>query len=727
MARTAAPARPSTFHIRIAAALQDWPSDKPPGKVMAYAFNREGRALGAAELDANGEAVIAVPAPPEPQDVRIVLGPATAEEQTQDLVDLVRRGAQEQHIRLDPKISEIAPVRFTIYQQVWFCWFRFCLVRGTLLKRHITGGVFVDYPVCHARVEIYEVDPLWIILTRLSDAAIDHLKQIVLAPVAPPMPRPIPMPDPAPLAGNTSRMALPVANAVATTPQAATEAAAALAQLGADHPLRRVAQLGNRQQFSQTLLKYPDLIRPLICLFYPHFVLIEKIGEVYTDACGHFQSLIFQGCNNHDVPDLYFRAYQRIFGFFDVQIYGPTPIYCHTWWNYVCGTEVTLYSTSPFAITCLPCPPVVGPDNWVLFMAIGNTSLKAIYGGGAGGATAANWGLLTSGAPWGGTLRPRLDFDASLRASLGVQFYQLSWRSGTSGDWIPFHTEVNRHYAHMVGTDLVISPYRLGPNPMVVGGKTLQLYEIPPAVPPIGQWTVANAVLDTENGELDSAVVSPGLAFNADGSMRAGTTDGSGLYQIELRLFDATGNDINIAAKNIKYVVPDTVSLSGTIHTVDAAGIAQPGGGTLVVGNTVVLTLHIDNNHCWASVAAPTTAPSGGAADACCGVVRYAASDNVTMPYVAYHPHNFATHTMDVYRSATNIFSQSGGVGSFSITDTTSDMMSRNLPPVCLNAPPCVMAAFSEHLAVYEMATDGWGSYLGYDAVADRAFALAPA
>jgi hypothetical protein len=218
------------------------------------------------------------------------------------------------------------------------------------------------------------------------------LKNLVLALA---VQQPIPIPDPAPFANRAAIATLPMPTATA---QASPEVNAALAQLGADHPLRLMAQLGNRQQFIQTLLNYPDIVRPLICFFYPEFVLIEKVGECWTDACGHFQTVFFQGCNNHDAPDLYFRAYQRIFGFFEVEIYGPTPIYCHTWWNYVCGTEVTLYSTSPFAITCLPCPPVVGPDNWVLFTAIGNTSLKAIYGGGASGATNANWGLLTSGA-----------------------------------------------------------------------------------------------------------------------------------------------------------------------------------------------------------------------------------------------------------------------------------------------------------------------------------------
>ena len=387
---------------------------------------------------------------------------------------------------------------------------------------------------------------------------------------------------------------------------------------------------------------------------------------------------------------------------------------------------VTLYTTSPLAVTCQPCLPVNADGNWVLFTAIGNTSLKAIFGGGASGATSGNWGLLAPGVPWGGVLRPRLDFANSVRDTLGVKYYQLSWQRGTTGDpnaWTPFNTDVNRHFAHMVGSDLVIEPYKLGPHPMVVGTKTLQLYEIPPALPPIGQWTIANAVTDTENGEFDSAQFATGLIFDHDTGTPSGT-DESGLYQIKLELFDATGNLINIAAKSITYVVPDDVDLTGIVNTVHANTVAQPGGGTLVHGNALVLTLHIDNNGTWAHLGEPTT-PTG-TADACCGVVPYNASDSVDMPYTVYHPHGFATYGLNVFRSATTILSFSGGVGNYVISETVGSMMSINLPPECMNKPPCTLAAFSEHLDVHATATDGWGTYLGYDSVGDRAFALAP-
>ena len=304
-------------------------------------------------------------------------------------------------------------------------------------------------------------------------------------------------------------------------------------------------------------------------------------------------------------------------------------------------------------------------------------------------------------------------------------FYEISWRRGTSGAFTPLNAEVYRHYAHMVGSDLVIDPYRLGPNPVVIGTETHQLYEIPPAVPPVGQWTIANAVTDTENGEFNSVLASRGLGFNADGSVAAGTVDESGLYQLKIELFDAAHNLVNLGANNIHFVVPNTSDLSGTIHTVEASSVAQPGGGTLIVGNALIITLHVDNNHTWAGLAAPTT--PAGAADACCGVVPYGPSDSVDMPYTAFHPHGFATHALQIFRSATQILPTiTGGVGSFTITRTVSDMMTLARPAECLDKPVCTLAAFGEHLEVYATATDGWGSNLGYNSAANRAFALAP-
>lgn len=725
--------------------------NETPPQAAAYVFSSEGRLLHSAPLKDDGRAVLKLPKMSYAADVRVLIGPAMGD-QKPDLEELTRRGAQEHHVRVDDGIAR-EELQITVFSPVWLCWLRSaCFVRGTLLKREFAGAITLDLPVCHATVDVYEVDPLWIIIDRLPDDVIAHLRDIIINPVPIPdpfpdpipdpfrdrvpipfpPPRPGPGPDPAPYA----RSAISDAITRRQSPQRFdAEVMATLGRLTEATELRYAAQVGAKLQFRDALLKFPQIVRPLICWFYPRFVTTQLVATAETDRCGHFQALFFRGCNNHDQPDLYFKARQRLFGFFDITIYAPTPIACHTWWDYACGSEVTLITTSPFAITCRPCPPVIGPVNWVLFTAIGNTSLKAIYGGGAVGVSSTNLGLLESGAPWGGTLRPRLDFDSNLRGTLGVKYYQLSWRKGTSGSWTPLDAAVNRHYVHFINGDPnpVVSPYPLGPNPMVVGGESLKLYEIPPALPPDDpaavrhdrMWTVYNSVLDTENGEFDSVTHASGLRFDHDtGAVQSGTTDNSGLYQLRLELFDAAGVRVDIAAKGIHYVVPDSAVLAGTTHTVDANTVLQPGGGTLMDGNAMVLTLRIDNNQTWAGLAPPVT-PTG-AADACCGVVHYGSGASVSLPYTAYHPHGFADYGFNVFRSASKILSFSGGVGSYTAVETVADMMSLNRPPACLMKPVCTLAAFSEHLDVNATATDGWGSNLGYDSVADRAFALAP-
>ena len=296
---------------------------------------------------------------------------------------------------------------------------------------------------------------------------------------------------------------------------------------------------------------------------------MRKVGEAWTDDCGHFQTRFFKGCNNPDVPDLYFKAHQRIFGFFEVTIYAPTPIACHTWWNYACGTEVTLHTTSPLAITCSPCAPVIAPDDWVLFMGIGRRSLWDLRGIGAPTASdGSDKGLTADGEPWGGELRPRIEFDNRLREALGVRYYQLSFRRATDPAWLPMTGDVWRHYAHTVGSDLVLSQYLLGPQ--VVNGVP-NLFEIPPAVPPVGQWSLPDPVFDTTSGVFPTNAYSPGVTYDANGNEVG--TDGSGKFEIKLDLFDSAGAPVNIAALGIKFVLPNTADLAGTIHTVEAASL----------------------------------------------------------------------------------------------------------------------------------------------------------
>src|SRR5262249_37899512 len=153
---------------------------------------------------------------------------------------------------------------------------------------------------------------------------------------------------------------------------------------------------------------------------------------------------------------------------------------------------------SIFAPLCAPCPPVDAPENYVLFRALGNVQLNGVYGASTlltGSTNSTNIGqaaeLYGAGldSPFGGLVLPRVEFDSSLRALNKAMYYQLSYRKGSSGSFTVLAGQIDRKYNHFVGTDLVTSVYNLGPK--VVGAVT-NLFEIPPALPPEGDWVFPN-------------------------------------------------------------------------------------------------------------------------------------------------------------------------------------------------------------------------------------------
>ena len=707
--------------LSVNAPLLDQVANDATPATAVYAFSAGGAFLGQSRLD-EGRGQIELNVGQDPTGVRLLAGPAIDEKEP-SLEELLRRGAQEQHLRLEAK-TERLQVELALPSEIWRSWLlNRCVVKGTLQKRVLRNGISIDFPVCRATVEIYEVDPIWIIVPKIPKNLLDRLREVILRPIPlpdPPIefpgigggPGPIPLPVPgpgpmpAPFARSMMARATGAAPAAADTHRVDAQAITALHEASGNSALRYAAMSASDLAFRQTLIDNAVLVRPLLCWLTPLLVTTRRVGTAHTDDCGHFRTTIFKSIFNPDQPDLYFRATQRLFGFFDVVIYAPTPIACHTWWNYLCGSEVSLHTSHPLAITCAPCPPIIAGNNWVLFMAIGNWPLSRIHGTGQalGAPTATNRGLTDGDAPFGGTLRPRLEFDNSLRESLGVRYYRLSWKRIAEPAFKPLTAVVNRHYAHMVGTDLVVDAYLLGPQ--TAGGES-NLFEIPPSVPPLGQWSQPDVVSDTESGRFDTVA--------ADGVPVM-----DGLVQLRVELFDAAGVPVNIGALGIRYFVPTSLDLSGTVNTVDAATLG------LVVGNTMVVTLHVNNESCSAAIAAPTVS-GGGAADDCCGVLHYAPSDTVTMGWTASHPHGFATYSFGVVRGVSGVYGSSGAVagGAFSATRTVGQLLSDNLPATCAERQ-CSVAGFAENLYVATTAIDGWGRLSGYDDSDVRAFVLAP-
>ena len=751
--------------LRIEAETLDVRKDDQVPKLVAYVFGQSGRLIARNDLD-NGKGGVDAPGLKEPESLRVVVGPPVESENAGEvLAALGRLDAPEFHVRSD-ELKDV--LRVPIDRALWLCWFRFCTVKGKLLKRVTTGGIQVDLPVCGAEIEIYEVDPIPVLIPKIPDIYLERIRDLIRKPWPPPDPPeerfpgglpfppipPGPGPDPAPFLGGLVRKAgRPVGRferqAIGIAP-VRQEVRALMAELGtgektekldaaaegeeerifefaggedegadpeeiegslralSDNAAIRAAAGTSLSAFKSALLSNVELVRPLICWLWPA-VTTQLVATATTDECGKFSARIYVGCSS-DQPDLYFRAYRRI-GFFRLPIYGPTPIGCHTWWNYACGTEVTLITTSPFAQTCPPCQPVIGPDHWVLAMAVGNTSLAAIHGTGPNvpaapfGHTAANsgWG---DGSPFGGDLGLRFEFDNTIRPDLGVRYYRVRWRkAGTMNPWLDLDTAIWRHYAHWVGSTLMIEPYKLGPQPV---GGTANLFEIPPALPPVGQWVIADAVGDTTSAWFPSAAKAP-----AGG--------GEGLYEFELTLFDGGGNAVNATSLGIVYVVPKTVDLTTTIQTQNASTLG------LVSMGKLIYQLYIDNNPCVGGIDAPTI--SGTAADPTCGLLRYSAGgDAVALGYLAEHPFGYATYQFDVYRGTTNLAQSEPPppgppntlpVGASPWTHTVNTTASALLGS-------CTIAGFAETLSVYALATNGWSRQQQYDFYTVRAFALAP-
>lgn len=700
-----------TLPVKVRVNLLTDNQQQEPGATTVYAFSSGGRLLDARPVEKPGQSVqLKLPLGSEPDRVRIMAGPALNEERA-GVAELLRRSASEKLIRVEPGI-ELEPIEFHIPPQEWLCWFLSrCLVPGRLLKRQDVDGVKVDFPVCDATVEVYEVDPFPVIIDRLPPDLLEQLRDIIIRPPLPdiePIPRPEPRPpEPGPVPPLDSADAM-----------------------DAPESLKSRLKLAAGNELRSTLIDYPQVVRPILCHYYPWLVRMQKVAEVTTDDCGRFEALFYRGCHNTDQPDLYFKAKRSFFFGWEITLYAPEPVACFTHWNYECGTDVTLHTNHPLAQTCRPCEPVNAEGHWVLVTAIGNLPLSRIRGSSealSGSTDSDNLGLCHKlgdsagfdGRPFGGLLRLRMDFDNSLRGDLNVKYYRVSWRKQGQPDTalLPLEQEVHRHYAYKEDDDpeeggdpeedgnLVVAGYSLGPQS--VKGTPL-LYEIPPALPPKGKWTIADAVEDTTSAKFPSAAHAPAAEH--------------GKYELVIELFDGDGNRVdinNVGGDEIRYYVPENLDVStpDTIDTLSAHGGSVDRVESVDGMDAFVLPLHVDNNRCTAVV---HNAEVGGSGADACGVLTYDdRSAMARIPFTALHPNGFASYSLTLKRGVSPVMSDSGQAtppGSYSLNASVGALLPAG----------CDIGGFSSHLHVNAWATNGWGNINAYDANDHAGFALAP-
>jgi hypothetical protein len=394
---------------------------------------------------------------------------------------------------------------------------------------------------------------------------------------------------------------------------------------------------------------------------------------------------------------------------------------------------VTLIVTDEEAFACYPDPgsSLNHGNPWVVFVSVGNYSLKRIYGTGAGN-DPAKIGLYESiddgfvDGPFGGTLQLRLLFSRALEtmSPKPVKFYRIKYKVNGSGDWNPLTHEVVRHYSHFdSGTNSLEFPaYQLGPQTV---GSENALFEIPPEDPPNkatepdADWYVINAHVDLPNAYLSSGAI-------------------NGFVEFKLELFDKDGNRINppTYGGGIPIYIPDNNDIWNTITMMDPATVNP----NLVVNDpedpsfqTFILKLVIENRKAQAFIREPVVQPSGGEIGDC-GFIRYHTATtstppgnpdtSVKLPFEARQHRKFAIYRFKVIRKITQKFIQIGLVG-----DMGASGLFQPVVPLATLLAGCAEgeAAFSENLYIWHKAFNGWSRLQYLDASHVRAFALAPA
>jgi hypothetical protein len=724
--------------------------------LAAYLFDEHGELVDRADVKA-GKAELATPAGGLGRH-RVFIAPPLDPSHPVTAAALQRLGGYEPvlHLHESPTLDIRIPGLVIDHWPFCVCW-----VRGRVVRSADNRAV------CDARVHICEVDRLPWIIARLPDIEVlkvrDDLLDLLRHPPRPvppwppdpdpgPFPGPRPGPDPAPFARGLFRFdrgaiagfdpqpdppgtrvglnpqPLPPRVRAALNPQPEPPSARALPVEAIQLAPELHAQLRSPSALvvRETLVANWKLLLPWLC-WWPWFwrYRCDEVAVVTTGAQGRFEATVFYPCGG-DRPDLYFWV-EYDFGSGFETVYNPG-VRCHTYWDYTCGTEVTLRVTDPRVPGCEQEPDLPGCQVVVLSIGPG-VAVREVQ------ATGATEGQTQTGQPFGHTLEPRVDFSRTeLITGKNVPYYRWSYRRLTRPDgnagavdgasvplnvWTPLVRDVYRHYK--LGTSFpseLMGPMPSGPAPAP------NLFRIRPQNPPAGtEWVVLNESVDLATAYFDTHLLAGATAASPT------TPDlAAGRYELKLELFDAAGALVNWTAKGIDLRITDQDAPfgPGTITTSPAPDHNRVLAGANTMGFRMVV--RVDNNRCFAEIN-----PVGGTVtpDPLCGFHNYSdPSDTAALSFVARHPNHFATYGFSTTRGAGPLIPAAGASGVAGEAGTNgfveiSDFTYAKDVIIAALLGPCGNAAYAEHLDVHATATNGYGTLTGYNASDNAAFALA--
>lgn len=719
-------------------------------EVMAYAFNSRGQLLDQATLK-NGLVELKI-TPKAARGARILIGPPPKERQAANIEQLRRQGAYEPVWKYDPRldVQKLLPIPELKYR-LWF--WRKCRVTGKVVKPTDIAGVSYDLPVCHARVHVCEVDPIWLVLQRLPDPLVWRLRDELLVALE----RPLPIPDPEPeppfrlqsAVKDVARIA-PKAYALTPRPQEVQSFVAPLRalsdksdQLAVSSPLpietRAALNSNSLTILKESLLANVKLIYPYLCWFHwlrPYFYRCDELRVLETDAQGRFDTDIWYLCLG-DKPDLYFWVEYCIGGAWTT-VYKPS-IRCHTYWNYVCGAEVTIRVTDPAVIPCGELPQLsgmnlavvsIGHNVNVMQIDAGSGHFPATYRFGNG----ADEVDVVLNRAFGGSIEPHVIFGEGLAAA-GITHYRWSYRREGTSTWHALEKQVIRHYIELDTDDIMhLKTFLLGPDASI-GDQTL--FKIP----------TDNNLPDLHWSPEVNARANTASAYFLTGR-RGQKLVADGLYELKLEVFRQVGGSyqrvslprtsVQVPPASLNFPVGDVVDVA--FETAPNSHVKLDGAGNVEYFH---LSIRVDNNPCEAEIY-PTKVAGNVAGD--CGFIQYGSDiANALLSFHAHQENNYGYFDFSLSKgsSGDQAYARAQGsvgtgpsvignytydagfdIGGFAVPSRfRKEIVVSSLIGTC----PGGKAAFAENLYVNTLITDGWSDLDYLDARATpKAFALEP-
>jgi len=740
--------------------------------LAAFLFSRSGKLLEKTVV--RGDAVEFKTSGLNPRLYKVLIAPATDKkiEAVQSLAELDRFKPYELvlDVNRDGFINPVLiPRDFSIF---WLR--RSCRVRGKVIKNFSLGSVSQDRGICHARVHICEVDRIWWLISKIPDRIIIKIPEIIATPQWPfPIPEPEPFQPPVfdpvgPVIAELNPQPEPPGvrafnfnaasefNARASAPlsrlterkQTAEENASAPAQLAAAQTAilaspNIINQLnsGNVAAIRKSIVENFAIFHPYFChvpWLWPYFYRCDQVALAYTDLNGAFD-ITFTYWNDGDKPDLYFWMEYLINGVWTT-VYKPSKP-CHTYWDYACGSEVTIRVTDPRVRW--ECNDIIDGDI-VWIKTIGSSAsvthikqqdqLSVIQGkvfnhiGLSDVFMPAGSTVLDSyRRPFGGALNFIVQFGSGLPAS-GMYYYRWSYRKLRNADLssVPLSAPASLHQGQALYKSYsfeyydVLNHKHFSTNAFKLGPVSLNgeddLFIIPPAFP---ASSPVNAPESSPLWDQNTLTVSVDSAQFSDG-----------LYEFFLELFDVNGNKLGGVQKHL-FQVPHSDSF--------APSVDAPDEYLVLIGSNAdafKMKARIDNSPCAATVYKIKVNGAEVTSD-CCGFVPYPPNANIEVAFRAYHPHNFATFNFNVQKGTCNDALQQSFTNANGMVIGNADLYVRDNASIYRHTftPAQLLgvcaaggkAAFAEHIYVHALATNGYDRLSYLDASDLAAFALEPA